>query len=51
MASITPDSAKNISLGLEVCIEKIVLYICINDKDFTNVGVIIKISKRCFTSM
>ena len=45
--SITPDSAKNIiSLGLEVCIEKdYALHLGINDKDFTNVGVIIKNSQ------
>ena len=45
--SITPDSAKNIiSLGLEVCVEKdYALHLGINDKDFTNVGVIIKNSQ------
>ena len=46
--SITPDSAKNIiSLGLEVCVEKdYALHLGINDKDFTDTGVIIKNSQN-----
>ena len=46
--SITPDSAKNIiSLGLEVCVEKdYALHLGINDKNFTDVGVIIKNSQN-----
>ena len=46
--SITPDSAKNIiSLGLEVCVEKdYALHLGINDKNFTDAGVIIKNSQN-----
>jgi len=42
--SLTPESAKNIiSLGLKVCVEKdYALHLGINDKDYTDVGVIIK---------
>ena len=40
--SLTPDLAKNIiSLGLKVCVEKnYALHLGINDKDYTEVGVI-----------
>ena len=46
--SLTPDSAKNIiSLGLKVCVEKnYALHLGINDKDYTEVGVIIKDSQN-----
>ena len=46
--SLTPESAKNIiSLGLKVCVEKnYALHLGINDKDYTNVGVIIKESQN-----
>ena len=46
--SLTPESAKNIiSLGLKVCVEKdYALHLGINDKDYTDVGVIIKESQN-----
>ena len=46
--SLTPESAKNIiSLGLKVCVEKdYALHLGINDKDYTDVGVIIKDSQN-----
>ena len=45
--SLTPESAKNIiSLGLTVCIEKdYAFHLGINDKDYVDVGVIIKNSQ------
>ena len=46
--SLTPESAKNIiSLGLKVCVEKdYALHLGLNDKDYTDVGVIIKNSQN-----
>ncbi len=46
--SLTPESAKNIiSLGLKVCVEKdYALHLGLNDKDYTDVGVIIKESQN-----
>ena len=46
--SLTPESAKNIiSLGLKVCVEKdYALHLGINNKDYTDVGVIIKESQN-----
>ena len=46
--SLTPESAKNIiSLGLKVCVEKdYALHLGLNDKDYTDVGVIIKKSQN-----
>ena len=46
--SITPESAKNlIGLGLKVCVEKgYALHLGINDKEYNDIGVEIKVSTK-----
>ena len=46
--SLTPDSAKNIiGLGLKVCVEKgYALHLGINDKEYSDLGVEIKLSSK-----